>query len=94
MERSGWCETRLAAGFGCTKIKTKGPTDKLVTVAAMWWFYRTDGKSKQKDAHYRTSSMTDADGGIPLFKPFDEAFVFHVHSSRSPTGVQQEPLSS
>lgn len=26
-------------------------------------------------------------------KPFDEAFMLHVHSSCPPTGVQQEPLS-
>lgn len=27
------------------------------------------------------------------FKPFHEAFPLHVHSSRSPAGIQQEPLS-
>lgn len=29
-----------------------------------------------------------------IFKPFDKAFVFHIHPARTPTGVQKEPLSS
>lgn len=29
-----------------------------------------------------------------FYKPFDEAFVFHIYSSCSPTGIQKEPLSS
>lgn len=28
-----------------------------------------------------------------LSSPFDKAFVFHIYSSSSPTGIQEEPLS-
>lgn len=96
METTVWFETQLYSKLSnlsalqrlwyfcgsCSTQKNRMPNDHILVELILW-------KTNLKLHNYLMLNMVQSFfNPDSLFKPFDKAFIFHIYSSCSPTGVQ------